>query len=522
MTSPAPEGLELLEDTYLDPINCKWVIEDDLNESVVDGVNILGRVVGEMFIVEGSSLNKRYYKRELWEKAINESLDSMTSGSMVGTISHQQPLDDLAFLEGKVSHRVTKLWIDESGKGMGELLILNSTAGRTLNAYLRGGVNLPVSSRAFGKYSGKMGESAIVDPKTFKLEGFDFVRTPGVPSAVPKLVENLNTNQPNEVRSMDLEKAFEDLKKERDDLALQVKSTNEEMSKLRENHGILDFKFNDLDTKFTEARAELARLKAYESLGSVDDINKKLKVLKTYEELGTRNELVTVMSKAETLVEELQAAKAEVEEVKKSVATVEESAPGLEKLKAYEALGTVDEVEKLCQYFENHLDNVEATTTVTESLSAYAALGTVEQISKVMDFAEAYVDLGTPDEVAKVYDVTESYLQLGTPLEIEESLEIAEGLITLRQNQVNEDRAKSIATHYNVDTTVVAEMLESMSEEAVSSTLSKLTSKKNMDRFVVQENVAKDKDESLDESLPATSTLVTGSRASRMFESFNR
>jgi len=68
------------------------------------------------FLVEHSSLNHRYYTRELWDKAISENADVVTRGKMLGTIGHEQPIDDKALLEGKISHRVSKIWIDESSR----------------------------------------------------------------------------------------------------------------------------------------------------------------------------------------------------------------------------------------------------------------------------------------------------------------------------------------------------------------------------------------------------------------------
>jgi hypothetical protein len=96
--------------------------------------------------------------------------------------------------EGKVSHILSKMWIDEPSQiGMGEVYVLNTDTGRRLNTYLRSGVELPVSSRAYGKYRGKTKDGAsIVDESTYKFETFDFVQLPGIAHAVPKLAEDVD------------------------------------------------------------------------------------------------------------------------------------------------------------------------------------------------------------------------------------------------------------------------------------------------------------------------------------------
>ena len=90
-------------------------------------------------LIDGKSQNNRFYERKLWDKVLKETSDYVNHGLMLGTIGHEQPIDDNAVREGKVSHRVSKLWIDDNKKlGMGEMLILNTPTGRTLNTMLRG------------------------------------------------------------------------------------------------------------------------------------------------------------------------------------------------------------------------------------------------------------------------------------------------------------------------------------------------------------------------------------------------
>lgn len=181
----------------------KWSINEDyttVNEAArpvtPNGTSILARANGPFFLVEAASRNKRYYKRELWEKSIAKSKPQLESRLMVGTIGHEQEINDVALRDGLVSHIVEKLWIDDKNMGRGEIAILDTNVGRNLHTYLRSGMKLPVSSRAFGEFIPEqmIGDAQVINPETFQLETFDFVRNPGVEVATPKLKESAGVN----------------------------------------------------------------------------------------------------------------------------------------------------------------------------------------------------------------------------------------------------------------------------------------------------------------------------------------
>lgn len=204
---------EQLVDRFTIPIeNAVWKVVESKNESKVDGKTILARVQGQFFLVNGESLNGRWYSESLWENCISNCQERFKNGGLFGTIGHDQPLDEDALRNGDISHTVTNLWI-EDGKGMGEILVLGTESGKQLEVCLRAGLPIPVSSRAYGKVSGKgPNGSDLIDEKSFILETFDFVLSPGVPSAFPKVVENAKNHQ-QESLSMEkdvLEKLCED------------------------------------------------------------------------------------------------------------------------------------------------------------------------------------------------------------------------------------------------------------------------------------------------------------------------
>jgi len=118
------------------------------SQSIVDGEHIIARASGEAFFPDSASRNNRFYPREAWTNALkDESLQTRLGKRLVfGSVGHDQPLDDVAVREGKISHIVNRIYIDEStGKGMAEFLILNTPSGRTLNTLLRAGSAISVS-----------------------------------------------------------------------------------------------------------------------------------------------------------------------------------------------------------------------------------------------------------------------------------------------------------------------------------------------------------------------------------------
>ncbi|KKL07363.1 hypothetical protein LCGC14_2586790, partial [marine sediment metagenome] len=141
-------GMEKLHDAFSPELD--YTVEEGKAE--VDGKAVLAKVKGEFFFPGGISRNQRYYPKSLWDKVLaNEELrEKVGNKTLFGTISHTQPIDDTAMLEGKISHIVTKLGIDGKGKGIGEALLLDTDAGRVLNTFFRAGSKMFVSSRADG------------------------------------------------------------------------------------------------------------------------------------------------------------------------------------------------------------------------------------------------------------------------------------------------------------------------------------------------------------------------------------
>jgi len=425
--------------TLSESLNIKWDI-DEVNEaeqdSVVDGVNILGRARGPFFAVDGESRNKRFYSKKLWENALNKTADKMKSGLMLGTIGHDQPLNDEALREGLISHRVTKLWIDDNKKvGMGEAIIFNTPAGQRLNSYIRGGVPIAVSSRADGEYNGTSPSgSQIVNENTFDLDTFDFVLKPGIPHAIPSLVESELSKIPS-IDNVDtiietkddvmsqalLESLTQDKVQLQGQLNEAISSVENEKSKnvalqqanesFKRDAARLEESLAEANRKLQEATAaqtnQDSELRSYRELGEAVEIKtaltESLERLAEYEDFGTISELTEAFEQSKDLIDD------------------------------YSELGSPDEIENVLETFES-----------------YSELGSVEDLSVKLELLAKYEDLGTPKEVETLLDVANKYADLGSPETIAEAFETMDTLVTKFDEDNKSKEAESISKQFGI------------------------------------------------------------------------
>lgn len=494
------EKLIQLNDHFVfDDMGIGWeLFESSGKDSLVDGVHILAKLKGPFFVIDGKSDNKRYYSRDLWENAIKKSKDKIEKGLMFGTIGHDLEIDDKALREGLVSHRITKLWIDEDKKvGMGEALVYNTPAGQRLNTYYRSGSGLGTSSRAFGKYSGKTedGEAQVVDPDTFGLETFDIVTRGGVSIALPKVIEDLggtpyeiNTDKEEkdmEENKMGAEKSNEKEYQMLESLSKEKTKIQEELDKALDSNEDLKGQVAVKDSKINELNDAVADLK---------------KRLGEFEEMGTVAEISKVMDLAQGTSKRLTQVKEELEDAKKDI-------------KAYKELGTPEEIEKAFDKFEDISDRMkelgqpdeveDVLDRVDELLSQIEEIGSLDEITKVVDLAEQYVEFGSPEEIQKAFDLTNK---------------LVEGI---KEKDLERD-AEDIADQFEVSKEVATRMLKSMTKDEVAETLTEV--KRGQvnysigERFrVTEDNKGSEVDEG-DESFTKRH-LGEGSRVTRLWDS---
>ncbi|MCP4528536.1 MAG: hypothetical protein GY833_21875 [Aestuariibacter sp.] len=449
--------------------------DDSPNAGVVDGENILARVVGPFFLVDGKSRNGRFYTRKLWEKAIERTSEAMANGTMLGTIGHSQKLDDEALLQGLASHRVARLWIDEDqGVGMGEILVLNTPSGRALNAYLRGGVQFPVSSRGYGGFRNEKRDGApIIDEESFELETFDFVRVQGVAIAIPKLVESLDMEASKIHTSLlgegaDSEQVTTDPKNTSEEREMSATDTAATISALARQKAQVE---NDLTASYAENEAlsgtnETLTATVAELTAKVENFNAVNEELTKYKKLGSVEAISTVFEQFNSM----KTAHGDLTEKAGSLESVQEQ------LAAYQALGTVEAIEGVMDVAEKLLDGGENAIAEASNVSeAYAELGTVEEINAALDLLEAYQAVATPVELEQATDLLEAYLELGTVSQVEALIERTEHMAESLRQQKFEAEVAVLAAETNAPSDIVAEMLESFGEDQARAMLTRLS-----------------------------------------------
>jgi hypothetical protein len=118
------------------------------------------------------NLNNRIYSKEVMAKAIAESQRNIESGRALGFVEHPAPFEAADI--GNVSHICTKLFL-EGDKAWVRMKILPTDRGRNLQAILRGGGAVGLSSRGMGKTETKEGVDYIV---AYEIRAVDVVMQP--------------------------------------------------------------------------------------------------------------------------------------------------------------------------------------------------------------------------------------------------------------------------------------------------------------------------------------------------------
>lgn len=140
-------------------------------------------VRGEFATYNKPTANKRYYSESIWKNQIKTLNEAMSDRRVFGELDH--PADGKTSLK-RVSHIVTNMHL-EDGRLIGEAEILPTKEGQQLEALLKSGCKVGVSSRGFG--SVKTDDKGIdVVQEDYKLATFDFVADPADNTAYPEAV----------------------------------------------------------------------------------------------------------------------------------------------------------------------------------------------------------------------------------------------------------------------------------------------------------------------------------------------
>lgn len=445
------------------------------SQSQVDGEHIIARAAGEAFFPDRASRNNRFYPKEAWTNALkDEGLQTRLDKRLVfGSVGHDQPLDDVAIREGKISHIVNRVWIDEStGKGMAEFLILNTPSGRTLNTLLRAGSAISVSTRARGEYLDRKNEAGqnVIDPSKFALDSVDFVIDPGFLDAKPSLVEEIEREKEKAslTETAVKELLLKDLVETTDDEdthAVAPAQLIEETPMTTENQVMDAAVLEALKAELSEVQEsrntalELLEAKQAESATVVAERDELAQKLEAYAELGTVEEVAeSLKSAVETL--ERYTALGTVE----SLTQIKKAA--LETTEAYTELGDVADVKEALETSKAFFETVGTPAEITEALSLleqFAEIGTPADIKEALEaFNTVIEELGTPAEITEALSAFEALVdEVGTPDQIREALSQSEQFFgTLRNEQVVAEAA-DIARRTLLKTEAVIELMNS-------------------------------------------------------------
>lgn len=141
-----------------------------------------GKMIVRGTYAEGnkSTANKRYYRTNLWEREVGRMAEALSERKVFGELDH--PQDGRTQLK-RCSHLVTGLRM-EDGVVIGESEILDTAAGKDLQALLKSGAKVGVSSRGYGStQTNDKGEEVVQDD--YRLVTFDFVADPANHSSYP-------------------------------------------------------------------------------------------------------------------------------------------------------------------------------------------------------------------------------------------------------------------------------------------------------------------------------------------------
>lgn len=247
------EGMDFIEEavgTSSDPLTFSEIEDITISEGTSNPspYKVLGTARGCFAPINEFSRNRRLYSPELWPTVLqNEELKNrLSSRAVFGCLGHADKLvDDRDIQEGKVSHIVTLLEVrndEKTGKPYlyGELEILDTPAGRILEAMYKGGANLYVSSRAAGKLVPVPGQNySLVKPDQYHVHTFDIVCRPGFLQAHPMFEaanESVSEAQINELDDKTIENDLDKRQDQMYDAAAHAKENPKEAKEAKEKY----------------------------------------------------------------------------------------------------------------------------------------------------------------------------------------------------------------------------------------------------------------------------------------------
>ena len=177
----------------------KLLIENQKN-TLMDGLtlNEVKNESGTQLFIEGIFAqaevlngNKRIYPKAILEKAVNEYIDKfIKNGKSIGEFNHPDyptpKWDNAAIMIKELKM--------EGNNVYGKALVLDTEKGKHLQALIRGGYNVGVSTRGLGNT--RLSEEGNTEVTQYMMTAVDVVDNPSAPDAhVKPIYESVNWEQ---------------------------------------------------------------------------------------------------------------------------------------------------------------------------------------------------------------------------------------------------------------------------------------------------------------------------------------
>lgn len=189
-------GHTLLQDSLpLKIMNRDPVITEDSHGNPVH----IMRLGGRFQFSEEPNANGRIYPTDVLEHAVSEIQEDIKARRVLGEFDH--PPDAKIHLD-RISHLITKLWMENNGEVFGEIEILDKTpCGSQLKALVESDICIGISSRGVGDMEPVIIENneyyKVLPGYTFVT--FDVVAEPSVSGSYLSVSESRNRFSNNNV-----------------------------------------------------------------------------------------------------------------------------------------------------------------------------------------------------------------------------------------------------------------------------------------------------------------------------------
>ena len=261
--------------------------------------------------------------------------------------------------------------------------------------------------------------------------------------------------------------------------------------------------------------------------------------MKTYKNIGTVEEITKVKNQVESLTESSESMTEELAELEKyrNLGTVEDITELTERsdemVSKYESLGSPADIERVFERCETLFKKYEELggspeeieeelSSFQEELTEYKELGTISDINEMCELTEQFVkdvkEIGTLDEITRLLDLTEQYTEKGSLKEIDAVFERAALLVQMVQESKMVEAAENLAKETGVTSEIAAAMIEKYGADSAAEMLAKTQSSVTERYRKTRQTKSKTSEEKIDESSERPQTT----RTSRIFDRASR